>query len=458
MGKSKNKNQINTNKGLFDKPTGHLNNAKSFEKDSNPGYIHYGSSVETHNRGRQLYKSVIEKATSGIKVLINPQVWKDVDLCLQRCQNVEFSGIILYTKKGSLSDLGGIVLTVEHFLLMDIGTAGYTEFTFDSDLMNFCMEHGNIIPNTTHYIGKLHSHHNMSSYHSGVDVDDILLNLDVATQYLSIVVNNRWEIDTRFGIYKEIETYNKTKYYDIDEKLIELEKRDSFKEAILYDCKTSVNILANTTVDKKLEELMSSKMSSIVTKSWETPSTYSNPNNNLNIWHSRNSRWGMLPQVDLDNILKFTEFIEENAENCYEVDFSLHIIKYLGKEGFARIFSAIFDTNVEKRVEGNMDIGTFILDNALLYKENNNNYFKPIGYEIIVSFCKAIYNMDAFVKKNNSYIVNFKSDVINVIRTTSLKESIFMCTLLRELTEPNYKEVLQHIENLKKGRTSSIII
>src|SRR5690606_7951618 len=163
-----NKSKNNKVAKIQNQATPDLFSGKGINSPYNNTLGNTSDSWETHNRGRSKFNSVKEKVASDIKVTISPQVWKDVEKCLDFCKDVEFSGIILYKKTGSLKNPSSVKLEVEHFILMDIGTTGYTEFTMDDSLLEFCRQHERVIPNTTHYIGKLHSHHNMSSYHSGV--------------------------------------------------------------------------------------------------------------------------------------------------------------------------------------------------------------------------------------------------------------------------------------------------
>lgn len=99
----------------------------------------------------------------------------------------EWSGILLYNVlKGNPSKPADFVLRAEHIFLMDIGTAGYTEYETDSDIVDL---YDNIEGSMEMKIGHVHSHHDMSAFFSGTDMDELMQNSDKHNYYLSLIVN-----------------------------------------------------------------------------------------------------------------------------------------------------------------------------------------------------------------------------------------------------------------------------
>lgn len=87
---------------------------------------------------------------------ITPEVWLYLNYLHSKI-DVEWSGVIFYKKEGSPSDPENLKTTVIDFLLMDIGSAAYTEYETDDKVndrwMDLILEHGTDIK-----IGHLHTH------------------------------------------------------------------------------------------------------------------------------------------------------------------------------------------------------------------------------------------------------------------------------------------------------------
>lgn len=117
----------------------------------------------------------------------------------------EWSGPIFYKVNGSLEDIDNLELRIEHFFLYDIGSAGYTEYDFDSEIIDFYNDHPECDPCNEEAeewkIGHLHSHHNMAAFFSGTDSQELIDSAEQHNFFLSIIVNARDEMTARF-VYK----------------------------------------------------------------------------------------------------------------------------------------------------------------------------------------------------------------------------------------------------------------
>ena len=72
---------------------------------------------------------------------------------------------------------------------MDEGSAGYTEFDMSADVMNYMIEHPNLISENV-YQGLIHSHNNMSTFFSGTDTGTLLSEGSDVNHFVSLIVNN----------------------------------------------------------------------------------------------------------------------------------------------------------------------------------------------------------------------------------------------------------------------------
>lgn len=127
---------------------------------------------------------------------------KEIKYLNQAHPNLEWSGVLFFKIKGSIVNASSLEIFCEHLVPMDSGTAGYTEFTYDPNYFEYIMKN-NLDEGWRQ--GKIHSHHNMAVFHSGTDNDDLQEHCRTHPWYLSIIVNNRFEWDTKISVFcKEV--------------------------------------------------------------------------------------------------------------------------------------------------------------------------------------------------------------------------------------------------------------
>lgn len=110
--------------------------------------------------------------------------------------SVEWSSILVFRAEGDFRDPSSVKLFCTTMVPMNIGTTTYTEFETDSGAIKYLIQHDLMDERR----GKIHSHNNMNSFHSGTDNEDIIDNCPYFPYYLSVVVNNKFEWDTKIGI------------------------------------------------------------------------------------------------------------------------------------------------------------------------------------------------------------------------------------------------------------------
>lgn len=131
---------------------------------------------------------------------------------------------------------------------MDFRDSTYTEFDGDARWIKCFETFPQVNPFTQEegwYIGKIHSHHNMSSVaHSGTDMSDLLENAPKLPMFLSVIVNYACAVEAKVAIATETEevTYKSLKWQF--KNLMNLGKRkkkvESKKEktitSVILDC------------------------------------------------------------------------------------------------------------------------------------------------------------------------------------------------------------------------------
>ena len=136
------------------------------------------------------------------KLLIGSRALNIIKLFNSANPNTEWSGILFYEL--SENDLNFNIEVID-ILLMDIGTSTTTGYSFNEDLITFLEENGYLMSYlSTIFIGHVHSHNQMNSFFSGVDINELVENSENHKFYVSLIVNNNLEMVAKAVIKEEI--------------------------------------------------------------------------------------------------------------------------------------------------------------------------------------------------------------------------------------------------------------
>lgn len=97
----------------------------------------------------------------------------------------EWSGTLFYTTEGSFEN-NDIKFTARDFFVMDIGTAGFTNYKETPEICSYMMDNDLLDCKT----GLIHSHNNMKAFFSGTDASTLSEEGEATTHFLSLIVNN----------------------------------------------------------------------------------------------------------------------------------------------------------------------------------------------------------------------------------------------------------------------------
>lgn len=126
-------------------------------------------------------------------------------------KGTEWSGLLYYEIiEGTIKEPNTLKLKARHVFLHDIGTAGSTEYEVDDDIIDFYDQFPEAL--TKWKVGHMHTHHNMSTNPSSVDIAEIEDNVKHHNYYLSLIVNYDGRYTAIIGI--EVENEGKQKYTD----------------------------------------------------------------------------------------------------------------------------------------------------------------------------------------------------------------------------------------------------
>lgn len=128
--------------------------------------------------------------------------------------NIEWSGILFFDIEDTFAQ--GLNIKVKDILLLDIGNSAYTNYEFTSEIPSYMCEH----QLTQCFIGHIHSHHTMSTFFSGTDLNTLEKEGLDTVHFVSVIVNNDGKyngaITTKSKIKTKISQEKNINYYTYD--------------------------------------------------------------------------------------------------------------------------------------------------------------------------------------------------------------------------------------------------
>ncbi len=115
-------------------------------------------------------------------------------LC-QEIASVEWSGVLFYSTEGEFGS-ENFKCVAEELILMDIGSSAYTEYEFGEDFVGKMMKNPRLLKMKK---GHIHSHNSMAVFFSGTDDGELRTNSEFHNIYLSLIVNNRNEMQAKLA-------------------------------------------------------------------------------------------------------------------------------------------------------------------------------------------------------------------------------------------------------------------
>jgi len=138
--------------------------------------------------------------SSKATVIIGEEVNDKIKHACRLVNNVEWSGLLLYTIEGSTENPETLVCTIRDIYLMDIGTSAHTQFSYDSFEIAEAYSNNEQWILGNYRLGLIHSHVNMGVFFSGEDMSELHDNSVGTDFYLSVIVNNANSIIAKIGI------------------------------------------------------------------------------------------------------------------------------------------------------------------------------------------------------------------------------------------------------------------
>lgn len=295
-------------------------------------------------------------ASTSYKLIIPTNVERKIRILCREIHNIEWSGILFYKVEGSFKN-NDLVITCTDLYQMDIGNSSYTEYTITPEVSTYMLDHDLL----DHYIGHIHSHHNMNTFFSNTDNQELIDGGSNTNHFLSLIVNNKGDYtaaitrklhaereiveDYTYKSFNDIEYHGETTYTNTD---IYLEKFKLDIEVHKVEEPTD-EVLERIKELKKIKE--KKPISLFPNTNYSSPST--------------------LPRYDYKNSLFTQEPTKEDLEKSpLEYDYSLHIDKGV----IESIVKKLLTCSVIITSTANVDINKWATNLNKLY----TNIFKDV--------------------------------------------------------------------------------
>ena len=136
-------------------------------------------------------------------LILTEGLMRKINYLCEEIPNNEWSGIVFYTPNGSITNIPNLTLTAFDVYPLDIGTSTYTEFEYTPDLTGYMASNPDLLDAQ---MGLIHSHNHMNTFFSGTDTATLREQAPLYKTFLSVIVNNRLEIDAALAVESHMTT------------------------------------------------------------------------------------------------------------------------------------------------------------------------------------------------------------------------------------------------------------
>lgn len=196
----------------------------------------------------------ISEATDKFTLILEEEILKKIEYLCKKIPNNEWSGVLFYKYDGSIKDITNLKITPVDVYPLDIGTATFTTFEYSSDLAFHMASNPELMDCR---MALIHSHQNMSVFFSPTDTATLQEQAPEYNIFLSVIVNNKLDVDAALAVYTTQEVVKKVKssYPELNYSTQDnIEHTVSYTEnvATVYKCdiiKADINTIDTSFID-----------------------------------------------------------------------------------------------------------------------------------------------------------------------------------------------------------------
>jgi len=307
-------------------------------------------------------------------VVLSETVQKKINHLCKVINTVEWSGCMFYSIEGTLLSPETLKIEIVDLIPLDKGTTGFTEYSFDERVMQY------LITNDYFHlkIGHIHSHHNMKTFFSGTDLEEVNENSEHMNPYLSLIVNNAGDFSCKLAF--RVKSLHTPSYelQDINNNKITFTKKEATEFVANYDCRVTSAVSLDDSFLNQITEI--SKKRDVINeqKAIATLAPHFSKTTPLHDFNFKND-------LELSNPFTFEEDNEVTLES--EEGFYCYVL---------RLGQAINGDTMEEVME---DIEESIKVDGFSFEEVSNIIKKNFR-----KFIKDFYNMKVVDKEEFNYL------------------------------------------------------
>lgn len=353
------------------------------------------------------------KSKTTPKVVITNKVASKINSLHRNIKGIEWSGMLVYKFKQDYSHKeiteGKIEILVQDIILFDIGTPGGTGFKLDMNSFSGKKLQDYLL--NGYKQGFIHTHHNMRTFFSGTDNDELKDNTPNYSYYLSMIVNYEGGGDpiARFCFNIESEVKRIVSFFNFNSKNTYNEK----EKAVGYmECK----------VVYEEEDIILTEIKEVRKQKEEERKTALSHDFNVfggNSWSSKNNR---NTKWDNSQISLFDEDLHDSKINRKEEETSVTSVTQYYVERTVKNFLV----NVSRpKILAKIDVDEMSLSSvAYIFKTNAKSYLEDKDYTSML-FLEEI--LESYNELEDELVTlgdipidieEFQKDVVELLTTT----------------------------------------
>lgn len=194
------------------------------------------------------------------KLIITEDFKKKINFLHSKVGAAEWSGELITSEQGKITDLDNWTITAEDIFLVDIGTSGSTSYEVDkgafkaADVVELYDAYPGLLDGSlkAHHI---HSHHNMTAFFSGTDWENLEERTVISNYFLMLIVNFAGEYKAKVGFKANLEgNVTKIKFANNEDGFddMSLGKEKSGERLVVMDCE--IEYRSDNSVSEEFEK------------------------------------------------------------------------------------------------------------------------------------------------------------------------------------------------------------
>ena len=136
---------------------------------------------------KEIQTKLTKKSNTSYKMVLNSYIKRKIEYICRKIWETEWSGVLFYKPEGSF-EKNNLVIRCEDLLLLDIGSAVFTEFITSPEIAAYLANHQELLDCQ---MGLIHSHNLMPTFFSGTDLSTLLDEGKDRNHFVSLIVNNQ---------------------------------------------------------------------------------------------------------------------------------------------------------------------------------------------------------------------------------------------------------------------------